>query len=164
MALVRGLNSYCPCPVCLIPGECLSELSKTYPLRTTEAMKEVYERAQEAETVAGKEMILKEYSLRDVKVRCMNPMVFLTNLPFVRIFFGRLKIQMSMRLYHGINCTPITAAYSQIICGFVSRKLSQIWGSHFVRSLTPSNISPTSRILLSLKYITELIQSHGGGT
>ena len=35
-------------------------------------MKEVYERAQEAETVAGKEMILKEYSLRDVKVRCTS--------------------------------------------------------------------------------------------
>jgi len=130
----------------------------------TEAMKEVYERAQEPETVAGKEMILKEYSLRDVKVGCMNPMVFLTNLPFVRIVFGRLKIQMSMQLYHGIDCMPIMAAYSQIICGFVSRKLSQIWGSHFVCSLTPSNISPMSRILLSLKYITELIQSHGGGT
>ncbi|KAF8152414.1 hypothetical protein B0H34DRAFT_861710 [Crassisporium funariophilum] len=67
MALIRGRNGHFPCPVCLIPGECLSNLSQTYPLRTTETMKAVYERAQEVRTVAEKEHILKGYSLCDVK-------------------------------------------------------------------------------------------------
>ena len=68
MALIRGVNSHYPCPICLIPSEELSDLSKIYPLRTTEKMKEVYKMAQEAETMAGKEVILKEYGLRNVEV------------------------------------------------------------------------------------------------
>jgi len=68
MALIRGLNSHRPCPVCLIPGDCLSDLSETYPLRTTETMRAVYEEGQQARTVAEKQEILKEYGLRDVKV------------------------------------------------------------------------------------------------
>jgi hypothetical protein len=68
MALVRGLNSHFPCPVCLIPGEKLSELSVTFPLRTTEAMKAVYEEANKAPNAAAKEAILKGSGLRGIKV------------------------------------------------------------------------------------------------
>jgi len=69
MALIRGINSHYPCPVCLVPAEDLSDLSKIYPLRTTEKMKEIYETAQKAGTMAAKDVILKEYGLRDVEVR-----------------------------------------------------------------------------------------------
>ena len=68
MALIRGTNSHYPCPVCLVPAEDLSNLSKVYPLRTTEKMKEVYETAQRAETMAEKEALLKDYGLRNVEV------------------------------------------------------------------------------------------------
>jgi len=68
MTLIRGINSHYPCPVCLVPAEDLSNLSKVYPLRTTEKMKEVYETAQRAETIAAKEAILKDYGLRNVEV------------------------------------------------------------------------------------------------
>ena len=68
MALIRGINSHFPCPVCLVPGEKLSDLSVTFPLRTTEAMKAVYEEANNAPNAAEKEAILKESGLRDVKV------------------------------------------------------------------------------------------------
>ena len=68
MALIQGVNSHYPCPVCLVPSEDLSNLSKIYPLRTTETMKEVYETAQRAETMAAKEAVLKEYGLRNVEV------------------------------------------------------------------------------------------------
>ena len=52
----------------LIPAKDLSDLSKIYPLRTTETMKEVYETAQKAGTMAEKEVILKEYGLHNVEV------------------------------------------------------------------------------------------------
>jgi len=68
MALIRGINSHYPCPICLVPAKELSDLSKIYPLRTTEKMKEVYETAQRAGTIAEKEVILKECGLRDVEV------------------------------------------------------------------------------------------------
>jgi hypothetical protein len=68
MALIRGINSLFPCPVCLVPGDKLSDLSVTFPLRTTEAMKAVYEEANNAPNAAEKEAILKESGLRDVKV------------------------------------------------------------------------------------------------
>lgn len=68
MALIRGLNSHFPCPVCLVPGDKLSDLSISHPLRTTETMRAVYETANEANTAADKEAILKEYSLRGVEV------------------------------------------------------------------------------------------------
>lgn len=168
MALIRGLNSHRPCPVCLIPGDCLSDLSETYPLRTTETMRAIYEEAQEARTVVEKQELLKEYGLRNVKVsQDTRPHSFLFNLASesnCRTFFGFSRIQTSMQLYHGIDCTPITVAYSPIICGFVSRKLSRIWENHFARSLTPSRVFPMSRYLLLLKFILESIQSHGGRT
>jgi hypothetical protein len=63
MALIRGINSHFPCPVCLVPGEKLSDLSLTFPLRTTEEMKAVYEEANKLSSVAEKEAILKEFGL-----------------------------------------------------------------------------------------------------
>ncbi|KAK0457561.1 uncharacterized protein EV420DRAFT_1621072 [Desarmillaria tabescens] len=45
MTLTRGGRANYPCPVCLIPLTNLSDLSITYPLRTTESMKEIYDRA-----------------------------------------------------------------------------------------------------------------------
>jgi len=68
MALIRGINSHYPCPVCLVPADKLSDLSKMFKLRTTQDMKEVYEKANQADSVAGKEAILKGSGLRDVKV------------------------------------------------------------------------------------------------
>ncbi len=68
MALIRGINSHYPCPVCLVPADKLSDLSKMFKLCTTQDMKEVYEKANEADSVANKEIILKGYGLRDVKV------------------------------------------------------------------------------------------------
>jgi hypothetical protein len=68
MALIRGINSLFPCPVCLVPGDKLSDLSVTFPLRTTEAMKAIYEEANNAPNAGEKEAILKESGLQDVKV------------------------------------------------------------------------------------------------
>ena len=74
MALIRGINSHYPCPVCLVPADKLSDLSLSFPLRTTETMRTAYETANEADSAAEKEAILKKYGLRDVKV-CLPKLI-----------------------------------------------------------------------------------------
>ena len=67
MALIRGINSKCPCPICLIPSENLTDHSTDYALRTVEDAKarlELYRRNHDAG-----EKVLKEQSLRPVEVR-----------------------------------------------------------------------------------------------
>ncbi|KAF8900821.1 hypothetical protein CPB84DRAFT_1815310 [Gymnopilus junonius] len=66
MALIHGLQSYAPCPVCLIPGDELSNLSQAFELRTVEKMKQIYQEAQKM-NAASKEELLKKYGLRDVE-------------------------------------------------------------------------------------------------
>ena len=68
MALIRGSKGLYPCPVCLVPKGELADLSKTFELRTKENMKAIYEQASDANTAGEKEIILKAYSLRDIKV------------------------------------------------------------------------------------------------
>lgn len=65
MALIRGLQALFPCPVCLVPAERLSDLSSLYPLRDAAENKAMVELEG---SVAYKEEILKEYSLRAVSV------------------------------------------------------------------------------------------------
>jgi hypothetical protein len=67
MTLIRGLRSYAPCPVCLIPGDKLADLSETFELRTKGKMREIYEQAQELNT-ADKDDLLKTYGLQNVEV------------------------------------------------------------------------------------------------
>ncbi|KAG1899028.1 uncharacterized protein F5891DRAFT_1190206 [Suillus fuscotomentosus] len=64
MALIRGLHSNCPCPVCCIPSTKLSDLNATYPTRTVEDAKaflELYLR----DRIAGAE-VLKVHGLRPI--------------------------------------------------------------------------------------------------
>ena len=68
MTLIRGLQSYAPCPVCLVPWDKLTNLSVNYELRTKDRMQEVYNEAQSL-NAAEKEELLKSYGLRDVEVR-----------------------------------------------------------------------------------------------
>jgi len=110
MALIRGINSHYPCPVCLVPAEDLSDLSKIYPLRTTEKMKEVYETAQGAETMAAKEVILKEYSLRDVEVHLSSELHESEHLKsFIWFLIGCVK---SHRMFSKLSNTDVYAAIS----------------------------------------------------
>lgn len=67
MALIRGVNSNFPCPVCLIPGDQLTDLSTNYTLRTTESMKKIYDDAQNL-NATQRENLLKAHGLRDVSV------------------------------------------------------------------------------------------------
>lgn len=67
MALIRGTNSACPCPICLVHNDKLSDLSKLSELRTTKNMKDTYNKAQSLGAEA-KETLLQSYGLRDIEV------------------------------------------------------------------------------------------------
>ena len=69
MALIRGLNSHAPCPVCLVPGDQLTDLSTAFELRTKEKMMDHYQRAQGVNIAEG-DAILKTVGLRNVEVIC----------------------------------------------------------------------------------------------
>lgn len=68
MALIRGINSLHPCPVCLVQEKDLSDLLMPFILRTTEDMMNAL---NEARKLPAKERDLKfkNYGLRDVEVR-----------------------------------------------------------------------------------------------
>ncbi|KAG1902756.1 uncharacterized protein F5891DRAFT_1127421 [Suillus fuscotomentosus] len=65
MALIRGLNSACPCPICLVPREELTDHSTTYPKRTVKDAQDCVE-LWSRDHIAG-EVELKKWSLRPIK-------------------------------------------------------------------------------------------------
>lgn len=69
MTLIRGVNALFPCPVCLVPKDMLWKMAETFPLRTTESMKAVFEGAQNCRLAEEKDDLLKSSGLRDVQVR-----------------------------------------------------------------------------------------------
>ena len=66
MVLIRGIKSKCPCPICLIPSESLTDHSTDYPRRTTEDAKARL-KLYRWDHAAG-EKALKDQSLRPVEV------------------------------------------------------------------------------------------------
>ena len=63
MALIRGLQSKFPCPICLIPKDQLSKL-QVYPAQS----QAIVSSARDASNAKERERILKEYSFHDVDV------------------------------------------------------------------------------------------------
>ncbi|KAG2146329.1 hypothetical protein DEU56DRAFT_870107 [Suillus clintonianus] len=64
MALIRGTNCHCPCPVCLVPSDKLYDNTSTYPIRSSndaKAFMELWTRDR-----AAGEKALKEQGLRPV--------------------------------------------------------------------------------------------------
>lgn len=68
MALIRGSNGLCPCPICLIPLEKLSDLETAYPLRTAQDSEAAYNEAKRSQRRGDAESLMKNVGLRFVKV------------------------------------------------------------------------------------------------
>ena len=68
MSLIRGAKGLCPCPICLIPADQLSDLETKYPLRTAEGSQAIVHDAEACQTVADAEELLKDAGLRPVQV------------------------------------------------------------------------------------------------
>lgn len=74
MALIRGSKGYCPCPICLVPKEELSNLTTRYALRNAKDTQQLVQEAHESTAAIGEES-LKSQSIRDVNVFCkIQPM------------------------------------------------------------------------------------------
>lgn len=67
MALIRGVKSDFPCPICLVPGDQMSDGS-THDLRTTRSMQKVYDEAMKLPTKTRQHEHLQKYGLRRVEV------------------------------------------------------------------------------------------------
>jgi hypothetical protein len=67
MALIRGEKGLFPCPICLVPRDEQSDLSKLHPLRTAEQTRSAYETGLEL-TAADCDELLKSKGLRNVEV------------------------------------------------------------------------------------------------
>jgi hypothetical protein len=68
MALIRGLNGLCPCPICLVPKNEQRNISGTYQLRTAANVKMLVDKAENCQTEAEKEEVLKTEGIRGVSV------------------------------------------------------------------------------------------------
>ncbi|KAI5992667.1 hypothetical protein EDD15DRAFT_2388187 [Pisolithus albus] len=66
MALVRGVKSNFPCPVCLIPRDDISKFPAQCKLRTSAGVIKVLQEARSQETTEKREQILMQQGLRDV--------------------------------------------------------------------------------------------------
>ncbi|TFK20498.1 hypothetical protein FA15DRAFT_599615 [Coprinopsis marcescibilis] len=66
MAMIRGIKGLFPCPVCLVPREEQSDLSKSWRLRTTPWMQQVFMDTV-GMTKEGRNNVLKGYGLRAVE-------------------------------------------------------------------------------------------------
>ncbi|KAA1476942.1 hypothetical protein DENSPDRAFT_758082, partial [Dentipellis sp. KUC8613] len=64
MSLIRGFGGKLPCPICLVPSEDLSDLSKVYPLRTSIQSSQLVNQGKSL-TRAEHEQILKKQGLRN---------------------------------------------------------------------------------------------------
>jgi hypothetical protein len=64
----RSLNAKFPCPRCLVSNSEQHDYDVHPPLRTSLAMKEIYQQAQAAKTKAEAHQLLMGHGLNDVKV------------------------------------------------------------------------------------------------
>jgi hypothetical protein len=118
MALIRGLQSKFPCPICLIPKDQLSKL-QVYPARYPAQSQAIVSSARDASNVKERERILKEYSLRNVDVSYFISVYLSFSIICLiksRIFFGRVQTGMFMQLFPLIICMPMVV-FGRIIYG-----------------------------------------------
>ncbi|KAJ7914598.1 hypothetical protein B0H13DRAFT_2250692 [Mycena leptocephala] len=78
MALIRGLTSMYPCPICFVPWQEQSDLSIEHPQRVAEDSERLIQGARALRTAAEREELLKDNGLRDVenafwKIRGADP-------------------------------------------------------------------------------------------
>lgn len=126
MALIRGLRGKCACPKCLIPTDELSDLSKTFELRSSAKTIRIL---SEVKTMKGeeREAILKSMGLRNIQVRYSNTP---TVLSYADRFFRIPSLKCSVQMYI-VHCLliasiPCMEGYSVIIYGLKLSYISKV--------------------------------------
>ena len=106
MALIQGSNGLCPCPVCLVPKNEQRNISGTYPLRIAANIKMLVDKAENCQTEAEKEEILKTEGIHSVSVSApLSIFIYLCiDSTCHRTLSGILQIQTHMKHYLSIEC------------------------------------------------------------
>lgn len=68
MSLTRGVTSKLPCPICIVKFDVLSDLTRTWPLRTAIHNQNVFQEVQSMKRAIDREKLLSENGIRDVDV------------------------------------------------------------------------------------------------
>ena len=77
MALIKGIKSHCPCPICLVPADQLRDHTATHPKRTSIdaiARFELYKKDRQ-----DGEALLQKQSLRPVEVSLVHHLCIMTS-------------------------------------------------------------------------------------
>jgi hypothetical protein len=69
MICILGHRSGFPCPICLVPRKEQSKLTKSWPMRTVSETENILSQVNNAVSTSERDAILKEQSLRNVRVR-----------------------------------------------------------------------------------------------
>jgi hypothetical protein len=146
MALIRGMEGLCPCPICLVPADKQLDLSVDHHLRTAEETKGILQQAGAMQSAVEKEEILKTYGLRSIEVCLFVLQRKLSDLVF-RMYFGVLKIQILTWHLAGIACMHTIVACLENICGRRSKNQSRQWGEGKSNRLTTSMVVSYSVIM-----------------
>jgi hypothetical protein len=68
MNLTRGEGGKCPCPVCYVPHDEQSDLTKTHKPRTAVETEQIYRLASSQTTQVARENLLKSKGMRMLEV------------------------------------------------------------------------------------------------
>lgn len=68
MALIRGFNSDCPCPICLVKANELANQRVNYPSRTAGDTQDLLVLASQKHLATERDKVLKEQSIRNIQV------------------------------------------------------------------------------------------------
>ena len=74
IALIKGVKSHCPCPICLVPSDRLRDHSAAYPMRTSVdaiARFELYKKSRQ-----DGEALLQNQSLQPIEVSLVTSLVY----------------------------------------------------------------------------------------
>jgi hypothetical protein len=68
MALIHGTTSKRPCPICFVSADELSDITKTWLLRTAVNTQDILQQAHNIQSVTERKKLLTEHGIRDVGV------------------------------------------------------------------------------------------------
>jgi len=68
MALIRGTTSKRLCPICFVSADELSDITKTWMLRTAVNTQEILQQAHGIQGITECKKLLSEHGIRDVDV------------------------------------------------------------------------------------------------
>jgi len=96
MALIRGINGDCPCPICLVPRQKQSDYLGVWKRRTMNETSQLVKEAGKC-SKAQAEALLKPQSLRPVEVYLILFYLFnFSNVILLRMHFGMFNFQILM--------------------------------------------------------------------